>query len=80
LSIKIRRFEWDRYNIQHLKERHPEYDIELLEEIVRTAKRYRRWGKDRYGKRVYAARRGNLIVLFNLKKNQTARIFSVREA
>ena len=79
MSIKIRRFEWDRYNVEHLKQRHPEYDLELLEEIVRMAKTYKRLGVDRYGQTVYGANRGDLTVLFNLKGNQTARIFSVRE-
>ncbi|MBI1923385.1 hypothetical protein HYR99_03950 [Candidatus Poribacteria bacterium] len=79
MSIKILRFEWDGYNVEHLKQRHPAYDLELLEEIVRMAKTYKRFGVDRYGKTVYGAKRGNLTVLFNLKKNRTARIFSIHE-
>ena len=52
--------------------------VKFLEEIVREAKSYLNFGFDRYGKKVYGARRERLIVLFNLKEKQTARIFSIR--
>ena len=79
MSIRIKRFEWDKYNVGHLQKAHPHYDLKLLEEIVWEAKNYLNFGYDPYGKKVYGARRGHLVVLFNLKANQTARIFSVRE-
>ena len=78
MSIKIREFEWDKYNMGHLQRAHPHYDFKFLEEIVRESKSYLNFGFDRYGKKVYGARRGRLIVLFNLKEKQTARIFSIR--
>ena len=79
MSIKIIDFEWDEYNLGHLQRAHPHLDAELLEDIVREAKKYTQLGKDRYGKTVYAARRGKLTVLFNIKRNRMVRIFSVRE-
>jgi hypothetical protein len=79
LSVTIERFEWDAYNVRHLAQAHPEYELEFLEEIVAQAKSYLNFGHDRYGKKVYGAQRGRLIVLFNLKRGRIARIFSVRE-
>ncbi len=79
MSIKIIDFEWDEYNLGHLQRAHPYLDAELLEDIVREAKRYTQLGKDRYGKTAYAARQGKLTVLFNIKRNRMVRIFSVRE-
>jgi hypothetical protein len=79
VSVQIRDFEWDQYNLEHLAQRHPDYDLDLLEEIVRSAKYYLDFGYDRYGRRVYGAKRGRIIVLFNLKRGHVARIFSVRK-
>ena len=79
MSITIVDFEWDEYNLGHLQQAHPHLDPELLEDIVREAKRYIQLGKDRYGKTVYGARRGKLTVLFNIKRNRMVRIFSVKE-
>ena len=79
MSIDIRGFEWDEYNIAHLRERHPDIALDDLEEIVLEAKQYVRGCVDRYGKVAYAARRGNLQVWFNVKKGRIARIYSVRE-
>lgn len=79
MSVTIERFEWDAHNAGHLAQTHPEYELEFLEEVVAQAKSYLSFGHDRYGKKVYGARRGRLIVLFNLKKGRIARIFSVRE-
>jgi len=80
MSVRIRRFEWDEFNISHLEHAHPHIQLRLLEEIVLKAKSYVAVGRDRYGKKVYVAKRGGLAVLFNLKPGGTARIFSVREA
>ncbi|MBI3923087.1 MAG: hypothetical protein HY318_16825 [Armatimonadetes bacterium] len=79
MSVKISRFEWDRYNVSHLTRAHPEYDLELLREIVERAKSYLDFGYDRFGRRVLGVRRGKVTVLFNLKPGRVARIFSVRE-
>jgi len=79
VSVRIEQFEWDEHNLEHLSYAHPEFEIELLEEIVSSAKSYLNFGFDRYGKKVYGAQRGRLIVLFNLKRGRIARIFSVRE-
>ena len=78
-GMVIAEFEWDEYNLGHLQSAHPHISPDLLEDVVREAKRYRQLGKDRYGKTVYAARRGKLTVLFNIKLNRIVRIFSVRE-
>jgi hypothetical protein len=79
MSIKISRFEWDEYNSGHLAQAHPEYDLEFLEAVVTQAKSYLNFGYDRFGRKIYGAQRGRIIVLFNLKRGKTARIFSVRE-
>lgn len=79
MSVRIEQFEWNEHNLEHLAHAHPEFEIEFLEEIVSSAKSYLNFGFDRYGKKVYGAQRGQLIVLFNLKKGRIARIFSVRE-
>ena len=79
MSMRIERFEWDEHNLGHIKHAHPEFELELLEEIVSSAKSYLSFGFDRYGKKIYGAQRGQLVVLFNLKKGRIARIFSVRE-
>ncbi len=79
MSVRIESFEWDEHNLGHLKHAHPEFELELLEEIVSSAKSYLNFGFDRYGKRIYGAQSGRLIVLFNMKKGRIARIFSVRE-
>jgi uncharacterized DUF497 family protein len=79
MSVTIERFEWDAHNAEHLAQAHPEYELEFLEEIVAQAKSYLNFGRDRYGKKVYGARHGRLIVLFNIKRGRVARIFSVRE-
>ena len=79
MSVKIERFEWDEHNLGHLAHAHPEFELELLEEIVSNAKFCLNFAFDRYGKKVYEAQRGRLIVLFNLKKGRIARILSVRE-
>jgi hypothetical protein len=79
MSIDILGFEWDEHNLSHLRERHPDISVEVLEEIVLEAKRYVRGSTDRYGKVAYGARRGDLQVWFNIKKGGVARIFSVRE-
>lgn len=79
MSVRIRGFEWDEANVRHLRKAHPHLTVELLQEIVESAKEYTAWGRDRYGKKIYGARGGRLIVLFNLKDDNTARIFSVRE-
>ncbi len=79
MSLKISRFEWDEYNTDHLAERHPEFDLDFLEEVVNQAKSYLILGHDRFGRRIYGARQGRIIVLFNIKRGKIARIFSVRE-
>ena len=45
MSIKIVDFEWDEYNLGHLQKAHPHLNPELLEDIVREAKRYVQLGK-----------------------------------
>jgi hypothetical protein len=79
MSIKITAFEWDEFNTSHLEQAHPDLDRNMLEEIVSNAKEYVSYGKDRYGKKIYAVRRGRLVVLFNIKPGRVARIFSIRE-
>ncbi len=79
MSIKIARFEWDEYNTGHLAQAHPEFDPEFLEEVVSQAKSYFNIGNDRFGRRIFGAQKGNIIVLFNIKRGRIARIFSVRE-
>ena len=79
MSIAVRDFEWDEYNLSHLRERHPDISVDILEDIVLEAKRYVRGSTDQYGKVAYGARRGRLQVWFNVKKGGVARIFSVRE-
>jgi hypothetical protein len=79
MSVRVEQFEWDEHNLGHLKHAHPEFELELLEEIVSSAKSYLSFGFDRYGKKIYGAQHGRLVVLFNLKKGRIARIFSVRE-
>jgi len=79
MSITIREFEWDEYNVAHLEHSHPDLDLEQLEDIVRRAKRYVKLGKDRLGHQVYGARRSRLVVRLTLRKRRAARIFSVRE-
>ena len=79
VSIAVINVGCDEYNLGHLQQAHPHLDPELLEEIVREAKRYIQLGKDRYGKMVYGARRGRLTVLFKIKRNRIVRIFSVRK-
>jgi hypothetical protein len=79
MSVKIERFEWDERNLGHLRHAHSDCDIETLMDFVAQAKFYLNFGYDRYGKRVYGARRGRTIVFFNLKAGRMARIFSVRE-
>jgi hypothetical protein len=79
MSVRVERFEWDEHNLEHLAHAHPEFELELLEEIVSNAKFYLNFGFDRYGKRIYGAQQGRLVVLFNLKQGRIARIFSVRE-
>ncbi len=79
MSIHIEGFEWDADNVAHLEHAHPHISLELLEDIVRGAKQYAARRSDRYGKKVYAARQGKLLVLFNLKPGSIARIFSVHE-
>lgn len=78
MSIKIVDFEWDEHNVGHIQKAHPHLDLEMLENLVRQSKNYVRVGKDRFGKTVYGARRGKLMVLFNIKVGRIARIFSVR--
>jgi len=78
MAIQIDRFEWDEHNLGHLAHAHPNPDPETLQEIVRKAKQYVRLGRDRYGKMAYGARRGRLLVLFNIKRGRVVRIFSVR--
>jgi len=78
MSVKIEQFEWDEHNMGHLAQAHPEFDLEFLEDIVSHTKSYLNFGFDRYGKRIYGAQRGRLIVLFNIKRGKAARIFSVK--
>ncbi|MFQ6039646.1 MAG: hypothetical protein ACE5PV_02215 [Candidatus Poribacteria bacterium] len=78
MSIKIVDFEWDKHNVEHIQKAHPHLDLEMLEDIVRQAKNYVQLGNNRFGKTVYGARRGRLMVLFNIKAGRIARIFSVR--
>ena len=40
MSILIRGFEWDEHSISHLRERHPDISVDILEDIVLEAKRY----------------------------------------
>jgi hypothetical protein len=79
MSIKIVDFEWDEHNVGHIQQAHPHIDLEMLEDIVHQAKNYAQLGKDQFGKTVYGARRGRLMVLFNIKMGRIARIFSVKE-
>jgi uncharacterized DUF497 family protein len=79
MSKDIREFEWDEDNWNHLRHRHPDISVDLAEDIVRSAKQYKRSTTDRYGKVAYGAKRGKVEVWFNIKKNGIARIFSVRE-
>jgi len=79
MSIRIQGFEWDEFNASHLEHSHPHVALELLEEIVAEAKEYALLGQDRHGKKVFAAKRAGLLVLFNLKPGSIARIFSVHE-
>jgi hypothetical protein len=68
MSIKIVvDFEWDEHNVGHIQKAHTHLDLEMLEDIVRQAKNYVQLGKDQFGKTVYGARRGRLMVLFNIK-------------
>jgi hypothetical protein len=80
MSITVSEFEWDEYNVKHLQAAHPHIDPDLLEAIVREAKRYSQHGRDRMGKKIYSARGHGLQVFFNLKPGRIARIFSVRTA
>jgi len=79
MSVKISHFEWDEYNTGHLAERRPEFELEFLEDVVTEAKSYFNFGYDRFGRKIYGAREGRIVVLFNIKRGKTARIFSVRE-
>lgn len=79
MSISIQGFEWDEYNLGHLEAAHPHISLDLLEDIVLSSKQYAVLGHDRYGKRIFAARKGRLLVLFNLKRGGIARVFSVHE-
>jgi len=79
MSVRIEQFELDEHNLGHLAHAHLQFELEFLEEIVSSAKSYLNLGFDRYGKKIYGAQRGQLVVLFNLKKGRIARIFSVRE-
>lgn len=79
MSVGINRFEWDDFNMGHLRQAHPDLAFELLEDIVLSAKQYSKWGSDECGKKIFGARRGRLVVLFSLKEKDVARIFSVRE-
>ena len=78
MSVKIVDFEWDEHNVGHIQQAHSHIDLEMLEDIVRQSKNYVRLGEDRFGKTVYAAKRGGLMVLFNIKSGSIARIFSVK--
>jgi hypothetical protein len=79
MSVRISRFEWDEYNTGHLAQAHPEFDLEFLEEVVTHAKSYLNYGHDRFGRRIFGAQHGRIIVLFNIKRGTIARIFSIRE-
>ena len=79
MSIRIAGFEWDEFNLSHLEHAHPHLDRNMLEEIVSNAKGYVNYGRDKYGRNIYAVRRGRLLVLFNIRSGRLARIFSVRE-
>jgi hypothetical protein len=68
MSIKISRFEWDEYNTSHLAQRHPEFDLEFLEDVVTQAKSCLNFGYDRFGRKIYGAKQGRIIVLFNIKR------------
>lgn len=77
MTIRVRRFEWDEANVDHLELAHPHISLEDLEEIVITASGYVKVRRDRYGKMVYAASRGALVVQFNILPGNIVRIFSV---
>jgi uncharacterized DUF497 family protein len=79
MSVRISRFEWDEYNTSHLAERHPEFELEFLEDVVKEAKSYFNFGYDRFGRKIYGAKQARIIVLFNIKRGKIARIFSVRK-
>lgn len=79
MSVDVEDFEWDADNVTHLEHAHPSIPLDLLEDIVLNAKQYSARRSDRFGKKVYGARQGGLLVLFNLKPGRIARIFSVHE-
>jgi hypothetical protein len=79
MTVRINAFQWDRNNLMHLEAAHPHISLDDLMDIVEGAPVYLKTRRDRYGKMVYAARRGNLTVLFNLLPGNIVRIFSVRE-
>ena len=79
MTIKVGGFEWDEANVDHIELAHPHISLDDLQSVVLAAKKYFRIGEDQYGKAVYTARQGNLVVYFNIKPGAMVRIFSVRE-
>ena len=77
MTILVRDFEWDEDNLRHLEEAHPHISLADLEDIITEAGEYAKMGKDRFGKMVYAATRGNLTVLFNILPGSRVRVFTV---
>lgn len=77
MTITVGGFEWDDTNVDHIELAHPHISLDDLEEIVATASEYAKVRRDRYGKMVYAASRGNMVVLFNVLSGNIVRIFSV---
>ena len=43
MSVRIEQFEWDEHNLGHLAHAHPEFELELLEEIWKKGIRGTTW-------------------------------------